>query len=108
MAEPRRGIDRGPVMTPTPIPGLSREKTSWIFDGAIQALGGVVPNSTQTHVNRHGTEFEVEISICLRPEDLPAFLRNLDRNATHIKATVDLYGPPRYARGTTDGREAAR
>ena len=94
-------------MTPTPIPGLSREKTSWIFDGAIQALGGVVPNSTQTHVNRHGTEFEVEISICLRPEDLPAFLRNLDRNATHIKATVDLYGPPRYTRGMTDGTSAS-
>jgi len=38
-------------------------------------------------------------------EDWPTFGIEPDPVQT---ATIDLNGPPRYARGTTDGREAAR
>jgi len=87
-------------------PDINRMKAAWIFDGAMQDLGGVVPNSTQVYINRHGNDLEIEFSLRLRPEDLDTFLRNLGRNGEHIKTVIDLYGPPRYARSTTDGRRS--
>lgn len=77
-----------------------RQKSRYIFEAAMQDLtdAGVIS------VDANDSGAAIVFAVWIPPEDVEKFLADLQRAATQRKTTIDLYGPPRYARSTTGGR----
>ena len=75
---------------------MNRQEAREQFGHAMFLVGGV--SIIAEDVNDRGDE--VQFSVWIRKEDVEEFLENLSRDPR--QASIDLYGPPRYARSTTD------
>lgn len=85
------------------IPLLSREDANQRISAALATISG----GEIIAVDTNSTGREVEVAAWLHPEDLGALILALERAARgdRSQTTIDLYGPPRYARSTTGRRD---
>lgn len=81
---------------------MNRQRLRSIFEGVMRDLS----QTDIVAVDVNSTGVEVEFAVWVRAEDAERFLKHLSTSGTHVKATIDLYGPPRYARTTTTGGDA--
>lgn len=78
---------------------MNRQRSRWIFEEVMRDLS----QTDIVAVDANSSGNEVGFAVWVRAEDAEQFLKNLGTSGAHVKATIDLYGPPRYARTTTGG-----